>query len=145
MQENRENRARFVKLRQKYHYLFCLSFSAEFWYFSVMCMLTASNVGCLSVQTLLYFLPSTHLLSHVRTLGCNNFMPGRNPVTPECVRPKQQSWGMENLLSEGILRSNHLGSNWFSLYKWSRRFTVCCHKLWFKRIHLCYDTLWYQW
>lgn len=29
-----ETRAHFVKLRQKSHYLFCLSLSVEFWYFS---------------------------------------------------------------------------------------------------------------
>lgn len=131
----KRKRACFVEHFHYLYILFCLSFRPEFGHFAL-------NVGCKKCLCV-YFLPSTNVFIPVS--GVTSCLEGILCHLSVSDRLKQQSWGMENLLSEDILHSHHFGSNWFSLYKWSRRFTGCCHKVWRKRIRPRSDTLWYQW
>lgn len=94
---------------KKHHYLFCLSFSAEF-----RCV---GECRCRSRRLQMRFQTclSTSCCPHASSFPCEDIgaamasclggMPWHPSVSD---RPKQQSWVMKNLPSEGIRRSNHL-------------------------------------
>lgn len=123
-QEKRISRACFVKLRQHLHCLYGTNSPASYLVpsFGFKCRVFTCKNLFVSTSS-----PSTNV--SILAWGMASCLERRLWHLSVSDRLKQQSWGMENLLSEGILHSHHFGSNWFSLYKWSRCFTGCCHKL----------------